>query len=195
MSDTPTGPSPAPGPTGFPPAAPPPWPPAPPLAFRQPARWPVFVMLVITLIAVGAAVAAWLRPLPESKTVSAPPAPTFTDQQIADAKADVCDAYKIVSKAVVWNTHRTNPAPGDEIGSLATEIYGDLALYEGGNYLLDRLATDRATPAELANTVRSFGEGLQKFGMVVLAGEPDSVRDPLRQAGEADSAKIVELCK
>lgn len=194
MSDMPTGPSHGPG---LPPApaTPPPWAPAPPMAPRKPARWPAFAMLVITLIAVGAAVATWLRPLPETKTPSAPPAPTFTGQQIADAKANICDVFKTVSKAVDWNTHLTNPVPGDEIAARATQVYGTLALYEGGDYLLDRLAAEPATSPELAKPIKSLGETLKKFGIVVLAGEPDSARDPLRHAVDADFTTIDGLCK
>jgi hypothetical protein len=50
-------------------------------------------MFAITLIAVGAAVAAWLRPIPEVKPAS-PSAPTFNDRQVADAKSKVCAAYE-----------------------------------------------------------------------------------------------------
>jgi hypothetical protein len=148
------------------------------------------------LIAVAAAIAAWLRPLPETKTPSAPPAPTVTEQQISDAKAHVCDAYKIVSKSVEGNTHRTNPVPGDAIGALATGVYEPLAAYTGGDYLLDRLAAEPATPTELANSIKSLGNTLKKIAMVDLAGEPDSVRNPLRDAINADFATIDKgLCK
>lgn len=165
------------------------------MAFRKPARWPILAMLVITLIAVAAAVAAWLRPLPEAKTSSAPPALTFTEQQVADAKTNVCDAYQIVYKMVSSNTSRTNPMPGDQIGSLATEVYGVLALYEGGDYLLDRLAAEPATTSELAKPVKSLGETLKRFGVIALAGEPESVRNHLRHSVDADSATIDGLCK
>jgi hypothetical protein len=39
-----------------------PWPPVQPP--QGPARWPIVVMFAITLVAVGAAVATWLRPCP-----------------------------------------------------------------------------------------------------------------------------------
>jgi hypothetical protein len=152
-------------------------------------------MLVMTLIAIGAAVAAWLRPLPEPKPPSSPPPHSFTAKQTDDAKANVCDAYKIVYKSVYGNTHRTNPVPGDEIGGLATGVYAPLANYTGGDYLLDRLAGEPATPRELANPIKSLGNTLKKLAMVDLAGEPDSALDPLRHAAGADFATIDGLCK
>src|ERR1700743_2203882 len=97
MSNTPP-------PAGFQPGPVPPmpWPPAPP---RGPARWPVFVMFAITLVAVAAAVAAWLRPLPEAK--SAPPAaPNFSAQQVDDAKSKVCAAHAKVQNAINVNAAR-----------------------------------------------------------------------------------------
>jgi hypothetical protein len=165
------------------------------MTFRQPARWPVFAMLVITLIAVGAAVAAWLRPLPEAKTPSTPLVPTFTDQQVADAKAQVCDAYRLADKAVVINTHRTNPVPGDEIGSLATGVSSDFSLYASGDYLVDTARDEPATPSELAKAIDSFGKTLKEIAMNDLAGEPGAVRDPLRRTVDAESATIKGLCQ
>ena len=59
----------------------------------------MFVMFLITLVAVGAAVAAWLRPIPHN-TSATPPAPTYSEQQVADAKSKVCAAYEKVQNAV-----------------------------------------------------------------------------------------------
>ena len=59
----------------------------------------MFVMFLITLVAVGAAVAAWLRPIPHN-TSATPPAPIYSEQQVADAKSKVCAAYEKVQNAV-----------------------------------------------------------------------------------------------
>src|ERR1700761_5133549 len=95
MSETPPAGHPsAPGPAGYPPVMPPtgPWGPPAPVGLSRPARWPMAVMLLITLVAVGAAVAAWLRPIPH-ETAATPPAPTYSEQQVADAKSKVCAAF------------------------------------------------------------------------------------------------------
>ena len=65
----------------------------------------MFIMLLITLVAVGAAVAAWLRPIPHN-TAATPPAPSYSEQQVADAKAKVCDAYGKVQHALNVNATR-----------------------------------------------------------------------------------------
>jgi hypothetical protein len=63
-------------------------------------------MFAITLVAVAAAVAAWLRPMPETKS-AVPPTPTFSDQQVADAKSKVCAAYAEIHHAVDVNHRET----------------------------------------------------------------------------------------
>ncbi len=80
-------------PAGFPgaPAGTPPWSPPPP---RGPSRWLTFLALAIAVIATGLAIVGWFRP-------SLPPpaaAPTYTEQQISDAKARACAAFDVVKK-------------------------------------------------------------------------------------------------
>lgn len=177
------------------PHGPPGWPLAPPAARQGPTRWPGLAAVAISLVALGIAIGAWVRPMPEGGSSPGESPPAFTDDQIAQAKANVCEAYRVVDRAVVLNTHRTNPVPGDEIGALATGAHGVIALFASGDYLLDRLAAEPATPRTLAARTESLGNSLKKFGMIVLAGEPETERDLLRGAVDTDSATIESLCK
>jgi hypothetical protein len=165
------------------------------MAFRRPAQWPTFAALVIALIALGVGAVGWFRPVPHTNQPPARTAPPFTDNQIADAKAQVCNAYSTVHTAVVVNTHRPNPIPGDAIGALAAAANGRLALYAGGDYLLDRLAAEPATPADLADAIRSLANKSKELAIVFLADEPDSAQDPLRRALDYDVETIDRLCK
>jgi hypothetical protein len=61
-------------------------------------------MFAITLVAVAAAVAAWLRPTPEAKS-AAPSTPTFSAQQVAGAKSKVCDSSRKFT-AQLMSMHR-----------------------------------------------------------------------------------------
>ncbi|TDH47910.1 hypothetical protein E2F47_26035 [Mycobacterium eburneum] len=151
--------------------------------------------LVVALVAVGVAIAAWLRPVPESSPPPPPSEPTYSDQQIAKAKANVCEAYNTVSHAVLVNTHRPNPVPGDDVGALAAAANGRLALYAGGDYLLDRLAANPAAPGGLVKAIRSLANQSKEIGIAFLADEPDSVQEPLRRALDADVATIDGLCQ
>ncbi len=89
MSQAPYGPGPA-APSGWPPQGPPP-------SSSGPSRVPTIIAIVIALIAVAVAIAAWFRPAPKAET---PAAKTYSEQEIADAKKAVCDAYERVNKAV-----------------------------------------------------------------------------------------------
>lgn len=149
--------------------------------------------LLVAFIAVGVAVAAWLRPIPDS-SASAPPEPTYTEEQVAAAKANVCEAYKIVDQAVVTNTHRANPIDGDEIGSLATGANGRLSIYAGGDYILDRLRAEPATPTDLEKALQLLGHTLKDLGLMFLASQPDSTVQPLKNAVDKHSITIEQLC-
>lgn len=76
--------------------SPPPW---PQVAPARPQRWPTFALLVIALAAIALAIGSWFRPLPSTKA-SAPPAPVYTDQQVASAKASVCGAFGKVDHGI-----------------------------------------------------------------------------------------------
>ncbi len=126
-------------------------------------RWPALAALVIALVGVVAGVSAWFRPIPSNNLSTAPPTLAYTAQQADDAKSTVCDAYSTVNKVVTANTHRTNPAPGDEVGSLATGIYGPVSLYDGGDYLLRMLDDEPATLQDLAKSIKSLSKTFRNW--------------------------------
>jgi hypothetical protein len=145
-------------------------------------------------VAVGVAIAAWLRPIPDNSP--APPSePTYTDEQIADAKANVCEAYTMVKNEVAENTNRPNPVEGDVIGALAVAANGRLALYGGADYLLSRLTAEPATPIDLTDSVRSLANSYKEFGIRALDNEPNSDLDAIRNSADANITTIDRLCK
>jgi hypothetical protein len=192
------GPSPAPGPTEIrsAPASPTPFWPQPQGRPYRPSRLPIFTAvasLVVALVAVGVAMAAWLRPMPQENPP--PSEAVYSDEQVAAAKADVCEAYKAVDQAVVTNTHRPNPVEGDEIGSLAAAANARLSLYAGGDYLLSRLAERPATPHDLAVPARSLANLYKQFSIRALDNVSNSNLDTLRSPIDETSATIERLCQ
>lgn len=199
MPDTPPARPPAAiGPNGLPPepTASSQWPPTLPTTLARPSRWPTFAILALASIAVGIAVAGWFRPI-DARTSSPPTplVPAFTEQQIADAKASVCGAYKTVRQAAVVNTNRPNPVPGDIIGDYLVSANARLALYTGGDYLFNHLAMEPATPTSLRDRIRSLAETFQELTMNYLAESPDSVLNSLRQTMEIDTQTIDNMCQ
>jgi hypothetical protein len=162
-----------------------PWPPTPP---REPARWPVFVMFAITLVAVGAAVAAWLRPLPEKS--ASPTAPTFSAQQVADAKSKVCEAFDKVLKASSINGARTG---GDDPNTqLLVAVVQRNVFITSSVHLMSALADNPATPAGLAAAVKKLSDLYQ---VVTLDGSMGDRNDPAHDAANQTAKTIQSLCK
>lgn len=150
--------------------------------------WLTLAALVIAVIAVAVAVAAWFRPAHDGAT-------TFTGDQVNQAKANVCSTYTTVRKAVVLNTHLNNPNPNDPTGQLAVAANARLALLGGGSYLQDRLDAEPAAPADLANAVRSMANTIEQLGIAYLADAGTIVLDPLRHDLDANIRQINDLCK
>jgi hypothetical protein len=182
----------APGPAGFPPAA---GSPLSPLTPRRASRWPTLAVLLVALIGVAAGVAAWFRPMPQPTAAAASPEPTYTEQQIGDAKRNVCDAYGLVRTAVSVTTNKQAPGGDDFATKTAIAANGRLALHGGGGYLLERLSADPATPSNLAVAIRSLAATLRKLAIVDLGEQPDSAQPPLRDSVPRVIANIDGLCK
>jgi hypothetical protein len=149
-------------------------------------RWPTFAALAIAVLALAIAALAWFRPVHAS--------PAFTAQQTADAKTNVCTAYKIAHQAVVINTHLVNPRGGDQIGTLAVAANARLALLGGGGYLRERLDAEPATPADLAKAVKAMAGTIDQLGINYLAGATNIVQGPLRSDLDKEVTAINKLC-
>jgi uncharacterized protein YbjT (DUF2867 family) len=121
-------------------------------------------------------------------------APGFTGQQTADAKKHVCTTYQIARQAVVINTHLANPRGDDQIGTLAVAANARLALVGGGSYLRESLASEPATPTDLAKAVKAMAGTIEQLGMDYLAGAPSSTQDALRSDLDKEISAINQLC-
>lgn len=150
------------------------------------ARVPALLALAIAVIAAALAALAWFRPAHQN-------APTFSDQQTAAAKTNVCTAYAAVHQAVVTNTHLVNPDPNSPIGQLAVAANARLALLGGGAYLRDRLAAEPAAPTDLTTAVKSMANTIEQLGIGYLAGL-NSALGPLRNELDSQISQINGMC-
>lgn len=147
--------------------------------------------LIVALAALGLAGWAAFRPAATGDSAS-----SYTDAQRADAKKKTCAAFATVRTGVNVNTNLVPPGgPEDATGALAVAANGRVSLYDGGQYLLDRL--DPATASELADPVRKFANNLMDIGAGATAGLQNS--DPGQAAllndASAKDAIITGLCK
>jgi hypothetical protein len=131
--------------------------------------------------------------MPNNKPSPAPLLPTFTNQQIADAKAKVCATYEKVHQAVLVNTGRNGGS--DQTAILGLAANARIALYDGGDYLLRSLAEEAATPADLASAVRQLVNSWQQLAINYMAEASQSEIDSSLHAGDQPNAAIQGICK
>ena len=144
-----------------------------------------FVAIAIAVIATAVAIAAWLRPGASH---------SYSVQESAQAKANVCSAWAPVHQAVWAGT--PNPHPGDPVAQLSVAANVRLAMLGGGSYLKETLAAEPATPADLAKAVTSVVTTLQQMGINYLARTPNkAVFTSLQHDLDSQGAQVVKLCK
>lgn len=160
---------------------------------EPPRLWRGVTIVAVAFALIATVLSAWSLLRPAKSTTAAPvttTAPTFTDQQIADARTRACDAFKLAATAVTLQTHAD---PGNEPQGGAANAR--LSTLGGGTFLLTRL--DPATPPPLTAEIHSFGNLLQDIGLNQLAGVQNE--DPVQTARYNDAGaaeqRIVGLCK
>jgi hypothetical protein len=172
--------------------SPPPW---PPVAPPRPSRWPMFAFLVIALAAMALATGSWFRPLPSTKA-SAPPAPAYTDQQVASAKANMCTAFEKIDHDIQL-ADAESASSSDRTEKVAAVALTRQALDFGSQYLFAKVAGEPATKSELASAVReqanAFRELLAGYLNGAIAGDPSL--QPAQKASDDATNTIRRLCK
>jgi hypothetical protein len=149
----------------------------------------MFVMFLITLVAVAAAVGAWLRPTPHN-TSATPPAPSYSEQQVSDAKAKVCAAFDKVQKASSSNAARSG---GDDPNAqLLIAVNMRQVFMSSSVYLLKTLEEEPAAPADLAASAKKLADLFQVITLDGLAGDRN---DPAHNAANETGTAIQEMCK
>ncbi|WP_155767941.1 hypothetical protein [Mycobacterium asiaticum] len=132
---------------------------------------------------------AWLRPLPKYEP---PPAPTYTSQQVADAKAKVCAAFQRVHNAVRGNFARDQGTDPNQ--QLLVALAGQQALIAGANFLkttlLDAPATANALTAEVQKIIRVY----ESLAIDYLNGRGSPDVDPSLRAGDDATIAIQRIC-
>jgi hypothetical protein len=163
---------------------------APPGAFGRPARWPTFTALAIALVALAVGIAALFRSTPHNDHAS--PTPTYTQQQIADAKAKVCAAVGKFNLAV--SVGNSLPKSSD---ALVTDLNSRQIFDVFSRLFLATLTEEPATPADLATAVREQASALEEAVIAYQDGHgiSDPEMRPILDASSAAADKTQQLCK
>ena len=178
MSQVPYGPGPA-GPT--------PWQGPPPTG--GPSRVPTIIAIVVAVIAIAIAIGAWFRPAPKPE---APAAKTYSEQEVADAKKAVCDAFKDASRGV-QAAGRRNEGP-DPVAVLAVAANVRLALTAGSAYMLQSLDNTPAAPDDLKSAVKNLAGIYQKIAVAQLGEASQDQLDPMYKSGDEVTNQIKQVC-
>jgi hypothetical protein len=165
-----------------------------PSTVPRPSRWPILIFSVIALAAFGLAIASWFR-APPSTQASTPPAPIYTNQQAAGAKANVCAAFGQVDHALALAYARNGG--NDPTAQLAVATSTQLTLDASSRYLSTTLAEQPATPPDLATAVRKQTNAYQKALIGFLNGLTVSnpSQQPAVNASDEATLTIRRLCK
>lgn len=146
------------------------------------------ILALIALVIAAASLALWVTTWLQSRA-----APEYTIEQQATAKATACSAYTTVRTGVANNTNLASP-DGGVTGSMAVAANARVALIGGGQYVLSRV--EPATPPELAEPLRDFGNKLMDFGAAATAGALDTDPGQTALKGEIDALNTTlgQLC-
>lgn len=126
---------------------------------------------------------------------SVSPEPTYSAQQIAEAKATICAAYQKDQQALDLAGARNGGADPTAILAVATGIRQVLEV--GSRYLLTKLAEEPATPPDLADEVRKLANLDLDLTINYLNGlaNSDPQQQPLLKAADEAALTIQRLCK
>lgn len=158
---------------------------------EDPSRRLTLLVVVSLVVAVAAAALAGWALYKTGQSDS-----EYDSTQVAEAKAKICGAADVVRKGITLNTNmEPQGGPQDVTGAQAVAANARISLYDGGQYLLERL--DPATPVVLAEKVRQFANNLMDIGANATAGVPNDDPAQARRLADADAENksVTELCK
>ena len=146
--------------------APQPWQSPAPVQGRSPARWLPILGAGLGLLGLIAGVGAWMRPAPSGGAV-----PVYSDQQVADAKKAVCEAFEAGQRSIRAAGNRRPENPADPFPLTAINVR--LAEVAVSNSLLNAVYENPAAPAELIRLADQLGKTYQDIALIQLAdGQP-----------------------
>ena len=151
---------------------------------------PTIIAIVIAVIAVAVAIGAWFRPTPKPE---APAAKTYSDQEVADAKKAVCDAYGKADRAIKTTGGKSGGDNPTAVVAVAVNVR--LALSGSSSFLLQTLESNPATPRDLQDQVRAAANAFQNVAIGQLGEAPQAEFDPFYKQADSADAAIKQACK
>ena len=178
MSQAPYGPT---------PATPPPWPPQAAPAPRRASQLLGILGLVLGLLGLGIGTAAWFRAAPKPAAT-----PTYSEQQVAEAKKAVCDGFSQGQDALSVAGSKRSDIPSE---SFAIALNSRLAVDAVMDHLRSNLLENPAASEAVKTTVRDLANNYQELLLKTVADKTGSDLDPILKKIEASTNAVEQACE
>lgn len=159
----------------------------PPAPVQKASQVPVIIAIVISLLALGLAAAAFFKP----KHDDTPAAPQYSEQQVADAKKNLCDAYADMDKAIRYAGSLTSEDPNQKF-MISLNIR--LAFNSAADHLLAAAGLHPEGPEKLLASIKNLAVTYQKIVLAQTAVAPEDEMKPLYGAADASVDSIKQAC-
>ncbi|BBY63510.1 hypothetical protein MHEL_17530 [Mycolicibacterium helvum] len=150
---------------------------------------PTIIAIVIAVIAIAVAIGAWFRPIPKPE---APAAKTYSEQEVADAKKAVCDAFDRGQRTLDVTGGKVGANPSD---SFTVAVNSRVAIGTISTYWRSTLQQHPATPTDLANTLSSLADLYENILLTQLAEGNRPDLDALYASADNSVPKMTQACK
>jgi len=148
----------------------------------------VIVAIVVALLALALAAASWFRPTHEA----APATPQYSQQQVADAKKNLCDAYDSMYRALERAGTTTSDDPNQKY---MIALNTRLAFNTSADRLLTEVNENPAGPADLVDATRRLAISYQKLILVRTAEAPQPDLDAVYEEINSSETAVKTACK
>lgn len=170
------------------PAGPTPSLPQGPAPSNGPSRAPVIIAIVVALLALALAAASWFRPTHDET----PATPQYSEQQVADAKKNLCDAYNTMLRGIKGAGALSSEDPNQKF---MLALNTRLAFNTSADYLLSQANLNIAAPPRLLVEARTLAASYQKMVLAQIAEAPGGDLDSIYGELDLHESAIVEACK
>jgi hypothetical protein len=148
----------------------------------------MIIAIVVALLALAVAAASWFRPTHEAT----PSTPQYSEQQVADAKKNLCDAYSAAIRAI-----NSAGSVGSEDPNLKfiLAINTRVAFNTAADYLQSAAELNPAAPSNLLDETQLLAASYQSMVLAQISQAPKDELDPLYSAIDPHESAIKEACK
>lgn len=148
--------------------------------------------LAIAVIAVALAIGSWFRPSSSANAEQTDPASAYSEQEIADATAALCEAHELTGRATQTAASRKSDDPAI-MYIVATNVR--LGATASAEYLLQKVADNPAAPTDLSDAIQRLAITYQQTTLLHLADAEDKELDEAYNLLDETDEKVGQACR